>query len=145
MVVHPAPGNLTGTLVNAVLIRGLPFKDSGQLFMLGPKRQDGRAASLSISELRDWRAQSKTFAGLAGMRVGYAIFPPALAPFAMQVMPAFGNIAGVSAAAAIASSNTAFAAEPRKSVDTSARRGTAPACISGVCSVSGTWRCEATT
>ena len=54
------------TLVNAVLIRGLPFKDSGQLYMLGPKRQDGRAASLSISELRDWRAQSKTFAGLAG-------------------------------------------------------------------------------
>ena len=54
------------TLVNAVLLRGLPFKDSGQLYMLGPKRTDGRAASVSIPELQDWRAQTKTFAGFAG-------------------------------------------------------------------------------
>src|SRR5262245_40152831 len=54
------------TLVNAVLIRGLPFKGSSQLYMLGPKRSEGRAGSLSITELRDWRAQSKTFSGLAG-------------------------------------------------------------------------------
>jgi putative ABC transport system permease protein len=55
------------SLVNAVLLRGLPFKDSAQLYMVGPRRatQD-RADSLSMSELQDWRTQSKTFMGLAG-------------------------------------------------------------------------------
>ena len=43
------------------------------------------------------------FAGLAGMRVGYAVVAPELVPFAMQVMPAFGNISAAAAAAAIAS------------------------------------------
>jgi predicted permease len=55
------------TLVNAVLIKGLPFKDSAQLYMVGPKRPaDERANSVSQLELDDWRAQSKTFAALAG-------------------------------------------------------------------------------
>jgi histidinol-phosphate aminotransferase len=43
------------------------------------------------------------FAGLAGLRVGYGVFPPALVPFVLRVMPEFGNVAGASAAAAIAS------------------------------------------
>ena len=55
------------TLVNAVLIKGLPFKDSAQLYMLGPKRPaDSRANSLSFIELEEWRTQSRTFAGIAG-------------------------------------------------------------------------------
>jgi putative ABC transport system permease protein len=55
------------TLVNAVLIRGLPFKDSAQLYMLGPLRpSQSRAESISIPDLLEWRAQSKTFAGLGG-------------------------------------------------------------------------------
>jgi predicted permease len=55
------------TLVNAVLIKGLPFKDSAQLYMLGPKRpSDSRANGLSMQELEEWRAQTKTFAALAG-------------------------------------------------------------------------------
>ena len=54
------------TLVNAVLIRGLPFKDSAQLYMLGVRRQtDSRASQLSYPELQDWRAQTRTFAALA--------------------------------------------------------------------------------
>lgn len=48
------------------------------------------------------RTMSK-FAGLAGMRVGYGIFAPSLVPHMMQVMPAFGNVAAVSAAAGVAS------------------------------------------
>jgi histidinol-phosphate aminotransferase len=48
------------------------------------------------------RTMSK-FAGLAGMRVGYGVFPAELMPHVMQVMPAFGNISAVSSAAAIAS------------------------------------------
>lgn len=42
------------------------------------------------------------FAGLAGMRVGYGIFPPELIPHFWRVKPPF-NIAGASMAAAIAS------------------------------------------
>ena len=59
------------TLVNAVLIKGLPFKDSAQLYMLGPKRPaDGGTSGLSMQELQEYRAQSQTFAGLAGFSGG---------------------------------------------------------------------------
>src|SRR5262245_8364177 len=55
------------TLVNAVLIKGLPCQDSAQLYMVGPKRPaDERANSMSQLELDDWRAQTKTFAAFAG-------------------------------------------------------------------------------
>jgi predicted permease len=55
------------TLVNAVLIRGLPFKDSAQLYMLGLRRTtQTRPESISIPDLQELRAQSKTFAGIAG-------------------------------------------------------------------------------
>src|SRR4051812_32392844 len=53
------------TLVNAVLIRGLPFKDSGHLYMLGMQRQNGNRSNVSLLDLQDWRAQSKTWTGLA--------------------------------------------------------------------------------
>jgi histidinol-phosphate aminotransferase len=43
------------------------------------------------------------FAGLAGMRVGYAVIPAALTAFAQRVTPAFANISFVSAIVAIAS------------------------------------------
>jgi putative ABC transport system permease protein len=58
------------TLVNAVLIRGLPFKDSASLYMLGSVKQgDGNngGGGVSFADLEDWRSQSHTFAGLAGM------------------------------------------------------------------------------
>jgi predicted permease len=59
------------TLVNAVLIRGLPFKDSAQLYMLGVKRPaDSGSGSLSYPDFQDWRSQSKTFAGIAGFTRG---------------------------------------------------------------------------
>ncbi len=48
------------------------------------------------------RTMSK-FAGLAGMRVGYGVFPPALMPYLNQVMPAFANVTAASTAAALAS------------------------------------------
>jgi len=59
------------TLVNAVLIRGLPFKDSSQLYMLGVRRAtDSRGGDLSYPDYQDWRAQSRTFAGIAGFSRG---------------------------------------------------------------------------
>ena len=49
-----------------------------------------------------FRTMSK-FAGLAGMRVGYGIFPLELMPFLAPVIPAFHNVSMPSRAAAIAS------------------------------------------
>ena len=43
------------------------------------------------------------FAGLAGMRVGYGIFPEALMPDVWRVTPAFCNVSAASTAAAVAS------------------------------------------
>ena len=55
------------TLVNAVILRGLPYKDAQQLYVIGALRKDNpRPGDISLPELRDWQAQSKSFAGLAG-------------------------------------------------------------------------------
>src|SRR4051812_36140169 len=53
------------TLVNAVLIRGLPFKDSGQLYMIGTQRANGDRLNVSLPDLQDWRTESKTWTGFA--------------------------------------------------------------------------------
>jgi putative ABC transport system permease protein len=59
------------TLVNAVLVRGLPFKDSHNLYMMGPRRPpSAQAQNLSFPDLQDWRAQSKTFESIAGFTRG---------------------------------------------------------------------------
>lgn len=65
-----------------------------------------RVAHLPLTESHENVAILRTlskFAGLAGMRVGYGVFPEALMPYLLRVMPAFGNVAAASAAAAIAS------------------------------------------
>ena len=57
------------TLVNAVLIRGLPFEDSGNLYVLGTRRATeapDRSGSVSYQELQDWRAQARAFVDMAG-------------------------------------------------------------------------------
>jgi predicted permease len=57
------------TLVNAVLIRGLPFHDSGNLYVVGVHRTTAtgpvRPGSVSYQELLDWRAQARTFVDMA--------------------------------------------------------------------------------
>src|SRR5262249_913026 len=52
------------TLVNAILIRGLPYKDSAQLYMLSSKRQDAGQSNVSKLDLDDWRSEAKTFEAL---------------------------------------------------------------------------------
>ena len=56
------------TLVNAVLIRGLPFPDADRLYVLGVKRQTstGGGEPISRPDLLDWRAGTKSYEGLAG-------------------------------------------------------------------------------
>jgi len=56
------------TLVNAVLIRGLPFPDSGNLYVLGTQRlpvKEPGANQASFQELEDWRSEAKLFADIA--------------------------------------------------------------------------------
>src|SRR6185295_10221233 len=53
------------TLVNAILIRGLPYQDSAYLYMLGSQDKDGNQNSVSALDFQDWRTQSKAFEGLA--------------------------------------------------------------------------------
>src|SRR5829696_9099075 len=57
------------TLVNAVLIRGLPFPDSGNLYVVGTSRLPANgppgANQTSFQELQDWRAQTTLFADIA--------------------------------------------------------------------------------
>ena len=57
------------TLVNAVLIRGLPFHDSGNLYVLGVHRTTAtgpvRPGAVSIQELEDWRSQARLFVDMA--------------------------------------------------------------------------------
>ena len=57
------------TLVNAVLIRGLPFQDSGNLYVLGVHSTTAtgsiRPGSVSYQELLDWRSQARSFVDMA--------------------------------------------------------------------------------
>jgi predicted permease len=66
------------TLVNAVLIRGLPFQDSANLYVLGTRRLAAEgpsgSGSMSFQELQDWRAQARSFVDMA-----------AFAQFAMNI------------------------------------------------------------
>jgi predicted permease len=71
------------TLVNAVLIRGLPFHDSGRLYVLGvraPGSTDG-AEPISYPDLVDWRAANSAFEGLAAFARGsMTVSDPRTAP-----------------------------------------------------------------
>jgi predicted permease len=57
------------TLVNAVLIRGLPFPDSGNLYVLGTQRLNAQGQAnigpVSYQELQDWRRQATSFVDMA--------------------------------------------------------------------------------
>ncbi len=57
------------TLVNAVLIKGLPFKDSQDLYVITLQRPSGRGSDVSIADLDEWRGQTKTFVGLGAFSV----------------------------------------------------------------------------
>ena len=58
------------SIVNAVLLRPLPFPDSDRLMAVGAVRRDapGRLRTVSLEELRDWQRQSQTVAVFAGWR-----------------------------------------------------------------------------
>jgi predicted permease len=54
------------TLVNAVLIRGLPFEDSASLYVLGTRRPaDSGTSGVSYPDFQDWRSQARSFVDMA--------------------------------------------------------------------------------
>jgi predicted permease len=54
------------TLVNAVLIRGLPFKDSQHLYLVAWNVKRGGRGNISYDDFKNWRGQTTVFNGLAG-------------------------------------------------------------------------------
>ncbi|KPK80880.1 MAG: hypothetical protein AMS25_08430 [Gemmatimonas sp. SM23_52] len=55
-------------LVNAVLIRPLPFPDPDRLVTLWERRARGQELTLSFPNFEDWRDQSRSFEGIAAIR-----------------------------------------------------------------------------
>src|SRR5262245_25145347 len=58
------------TLVNAVLIKGLPYKDADRLYMVGSQHKDGSRRSVSLPDYEDWKAQQKSFSSMGGFSGG---------------------------------------------------------------------------
>jgi putative ABC transport system permease protein len=56
--------NTIFTLVNAVLIRGLPFDDSDRIIAIGMTDTRGRNLGVSRLDFNDWRENAKSFSGL---------------------------------------------------------------------------------
>src|SRR5882762_2834220 len=55
------------TLVNAVLIRGLPFPHPEQIMMLQTQAQRGQRSNVSFEDFKDWRDRSRSFSDLSAM------------------------------------------------------------------------------
>jgi hypothetical protein len=53
------------TIVNSTLLRGLPFEQSDRLYTVSWQNRTGRRSNFSPAEFQDWRARTRTFAGLA--------------------------------------------------------------------------------
>jgi predicted permease len=56
------------SVVNAVLLRPLPFKDPDQLVRLSERSQQGPGMSIAYPNFKDWRSENTVFAGLAATR-----------------------------------------------------------------------------
>src|SRR5262249_57425071 len=53
------------SVVNAILLRPLPFADAERLVMVWETHPDIPRAPVSIPDFQDWRAQAQTFLGMA--------------------------------------------------------------------------------
>ena len=55
-------------LVNATLLRPLPFRDPGQLVVLSERTDASRTGLVAPANLRDWNQRNRTFDAIAGFR-----------------------------------------------------------------------------
>ncbi len=61
------------SVVNAVLLRPLPLKDSGRLVMVwnnGAEAAGGDRTPLAVADLIDWRSQSRSFESIGAYQNG---------------------------------------------------------------------------
>ncbi|HWV25319.1 MAG TPA: histidinol-phosphate transaminase [Thermomicrobiales bacterium] len=100
------PNNPTGNLITRELIETIVDNVPCPVAIDEAYAEFSGQDHLDLARTRDnvivLRTLSK-FAGLAGFRVGYGIFPEPLLPYLRRVMPAFCNISGLSSDIAIAS------------------------------------------
>src|SRR5438445_12692644 len=61
------------TLVNAVLLRGLPFDRPDRIMWLDMRDARGRGFGVSFQDFEDWRRASRTFSGIALVQSGTMI------------------------------------------------------------------------
>jgi len=100
------PNNPTGNALDSLAVQQI-VRDAPCMVAIDEAYSEFGGASYlglmdSYPNVAVFRTMSK-FAGLAGMRVGYGVFPTALMPFLDPVTPAFHNVSMASRVAAIAS------------------------------------------
>jgi len=61
------------TLVNAVLLRGLPFDRPDRIVWIDTSDTRGRRAGVSLQDFDDWPPASRTFAGMTPVQSGTMI------------------------------------------------------------------------
>ena len=61
------------TLVNAVLLRGLPLDNADRIMWIETRDQRGRFVGVSFQDYEDWRAASRTFNGMTLVQNGTMI------------------------------------------------------------------------
>jgi histidinol-phosphate aminotransferase len=106
LVIICNPNNPTGNLFDAEAVERI-VRESGTIVAIDEAYAEFSGIShLVLADRYDnvvlFRTLSK-FAGLAGFRVGYGVFPEALMPYLQQAAPPFLNISGLAAEVAIAS------------------------------------------
>ena len=57
--------NAVFTIVNAVLLRSMPFPDSEQLVVMLTRDLRGQQSGVSLADFADWRASSRTLSGMS--------------------------------------------------------------------------------
>ena len=53
------------TILNAALLRNLPFDESDRLFTMSWQNRSGRRSNVSVAEFQDWKMRARSFDGLA--------------------------------------------------------------------------------
>jgi len=100
------PNNPTGTLYDKAEIESIIQQASCLVAIDEAYAEFSGVAHLDLANRYPnvilYRTMSK-FAGLAGYRVGYGIFPHSIMPWAKRATPAFCNLSAISAAVAVAS------------------------------------------
>jgi len=106
LVIVCNPNNPTGTLFSHENIARIVANVDCLVAIDEAYAEFSAASHLDLANLYPNMALFRTlskFAGLAGYRVGYGVFPEALMPWICRAAPAFLNVSAISAAVAIAS------------------------------------------